>query len=371
VLMVARLDGPSAEIARGLLGRALQAESVGLWGRAYFDLRNTTEPGLKAGDEWIRGASEICRRLGFETVVDETPETFPAGFPMSQIAIYVGWYSQDVCGPFAAPKVEFMPGAFAYHLHSYSAVTLRSATRGWAGPFLAKGVTCTMGCVDEPYLGGTPEMAVFTARLIYEGFTYGEAACAAQPVLSWQTTVVGDPLYQPCRKTPEQIQDDLTATHSKWLEWYYLRLVNFNLANGRPMASVVEWLEQLVTTKGSAVLTEKLGDLYLAQGKPSSAVYAYMEALKRGPSPQQQLRLRLALGERLVALDREAEAYENYDKLLEENPHYPDRLTICRKLLPLAGRLERKADAAKWEAEINRLTQPPQSPAQPAQQSKS
>jgi hypothetical protein len=29
------------------------------------------------------------------------------------------------------------------------------------------------------------------------GYTFGEAAWAAQPVLSWQTTVIGDPLYRP------------------------------------------------------------------------------------------------------------------------------------------------------------------------------
>ncbi len=81
------------------------------------------------GDEWILGAAQISRALGFETVVDDKPDIFPADFPMSQIAIYCGWYAGDVCGPFAQPKVEFMPGAFAYHLHSISAATLRSASR--------------------------------------------------------------------------------------------------------------------------------------------------------------------------------------------------------------------------------------------------
>jgi len=60
VLLVARLDGPSAEIARGLVDKALEAETYGLWGRAYFDLRNTTEPGYKIGDDWLRNASELC-----------------------------------------------------------------------------------------------------------------------------------------------------------------------------------------------------------------------------------------------------------------------------------------------------------------------
>jgi len=63
VLMVTRLDGPSAEIARGLVDKAIQAETDGLWGRAYIDVRNTTEPGYKAGDDWIRGAGAICRHF--------------------------------------------------------------------------------------------------------------------------------------------------------------------------------------------------------------------------------------------------------------------------------------------------------------------
>src|SRR5882672_5493228 len=101
ILMVSRLDGPTPAIARGLVDKAMQAERDGLWGRAYFDLRNISDPGYKVGDDWIRGASENARRAGFETVVDEKPELFPAGFPMSQIAIYIGWYSGDVEGPLA------------------------------------------------------------------------------------------------------------------------------------------------------------------------------------------------------------------------------------------------------------------------------
>ena len=363
LLLVTRLDGPTAAIARGLVDKALEAETNGLWGRAYFDVRNTTEPGLKQGDEWIHGAAEICRHLGFETIVDENPGTFPAGFPMSQIAIYIGWYDGSASGPFTAPTVEFMPGAFAYHLHSTSAASLRTTTMYWAGPLLAKGATATMGCVYEPYLGGTPDMAVFTARLIFYGFTFGEAAYAATPVLSWQTTVVGDPLYRPFGKNADQLHRELAVRHSNLVEWSYLRLVNLNLAMGKPLAGASALLEQLDFTKRSAVLTEKLGDLYSAQGKPSSAVLTYAQALELDPSPQQRLRLRLTLGEKLPALERAPEAYADYQKLLQELPAYPDRLAIYKKLLLLAQKLDKKADAGTYQAEIDRLTPPPPKPA--------
>ena len=164
---------------------------------------------------------------------------------MSQIAFYMGWYDGNVSGPFAQPTVEFMPGAFAYHLHSYSAATLRSTNQHWVGPLLAKGATITMGCVTEPYLSGTPDVGGLHRAPDFHGFTFGEAAYAAQPVLSWQTTVVGDPLYRPFGKNPDQLHRELCRASSKLVEWSWLRLVNLNLAAGKPMADLVALLEQL------------------------------------------------------------------------------------------------------------------------------
>jgi uncharacterized protein (TIGR03790 family) len=353
VLLVTRIDGPTAQIARGLIDKALQGEAEGLWGRTYFDLRHTTEPAYKIGDDWIRNASEVCRRLGFDAVVDDNPSTFPAGFPMSHIAIYMGWYDQDVSGPFAQPRVEFMPGAFAYHLHSYSAHPLRTTTKGWVGPLLAKGATITMGYVAEPFLTGTADMTVFAARLVYYGMSFGEAAYACQSVLSWQTTVVGDPLYRPFGTNPDQLKDELLRHNSKLLDWYYLRLLNVNLAAGKPIAEGVAVLEQFEKTTNSAVLSEKLGDLYATQGKPSSAVHAYQAALKLDPSPQQRIRLMLELGEKLSSLKQNAEAYEVYQQLLHDNPDYPDKTAIYKSLLPLAKKLNKKADIETYQAALN------------------
>jgi len=359
LLLVTRLDGPTPEIARGLVDKALEAENDGLWGRAYFDLRNTTDPGMKQGDDWIRAAAEISRHLGFETVVDQGGGLFAASFPMSQIALYIGWYSEHVFGPFTLPNVEFMPGAFAYHLHSFSAASVRATNRHWVGPLLARGATCTMGCVDEPYLAGTPDVGTFTGRLMFHCFTFGEAAYAGQSVLSWQTTVVGDPLYRPFVKNPQTLHQELERRHSKLVEWSHLRAVNLNLARNAPVAELVSYLEQIDVTKDSAVLKEKLADLYAAQGKPSSAVFTYQQALKLDPSPQQRIRLRLTLGEKLVALNRDRDANEDYEKLLEESPAYADTLAIYRKLLMLAQKLDKKEDAEKYQAQIQRLSPPP------------
>jgi len=359
VLIVARLDGPTPEIARGLVDQARQAEQDGLWGRAYIDLRNTGELGLKQGDDWIRIASEVCKTTGFETVIDPGGGLFPTGFPMSHIAFYAGWYSEHVIGPFDSPTVEFMPGAFAYHLHSFSAASLRDTNRNWLGPLLARGVTATMGTVNEPYLGGTPDVGAFAARFLFFGMTFGEAACAGQSVLSWQTTVVGDPLYRPFGKPPRKLHEELEARQSKLVEWSHLRVANLNLARGGNAAETVAYLEDVAHTKRSAVLSEKLGDLYAVQGKPSASVAAYEQALGLEPSRLQRLRLRLQLVEKLQALNREEDTFANYEKLLEENPALPDKLSTYRKLLTLAQKLGKPEAVAKYEAQVKALTPPP------------
>ena len=349
ILLVARLDGPTADIARGLVDKALQAERDGLWGRAYFDARGLTRSDTNywLGDEWILGAAQISSSLGFETVVDDKPETFPTDFPMSQIALYAGWYAGDADGPFALPKVEFMPGAFAYHLHSFSAATLRSTTANWCGPLLAKGVTCTMGCVYEPYLSFTPNVAMFLERFTIGQFTFGEAAWAAQPALSWQTTVIGDPLYRPFGKPPMQLHQELTERHSPLVEWSFLRLINQDLVRGVSAAYLANMIETTGVATNSAVLTEKLAGLYAMQGKPSAAVDAYERALTLNPSPEQRIRLRLTLGELLQAQDFAAAARRDYQKLLEETPDYPGRGSIEEKINALGHKLPNTNAPAK------------------------
>ncbi|MGH7975211.1 MAG: TIGR03790 family protein, partial [Limisphaerales bacterium] len=348
ILLVARLDGPSAEIAKGLVDKSLEAERDGLWGRGYFDARGLEKTNSYfLGDEWILDAAKISRQLGFETTVDDKPETFPASFPMSQIAIYCGWYAENADGPFAQPKVEFMPGAFAYHLHSFSAATLRSTTQNWCGPLLAKGATCTMGCVYEPYLSGTPNVAAFLARWMAAGFTFGEAAWAAQPALSWQTTVIGDPLYRPFGKSPQLLQLELSHAHSPLVEWSYLRLVNLGLARGVPPDELSGLLETLNVTTRSAVLTEKLADLCEAEGKPTSAIENYQRALTLNPSPEQRIQIRLTLGEKLLAQGRNADAIADYKKLLAESPDYPGKDSIEDKLNALEQKSPDAANTAK------------------------
>jgi uncharacterized protein (TIGR03790 family) len=359
VLMVTRLDGPSAAIARALVDKALQAESDGLWGRAYIDLRVLPDDATtKKGDLWMRACAEEAGGYGFDTVVDDKPQTFSEGFPMSQIALYAGWYDSHVSGPFKQPKVEFMPGAFAYHLHSYSAQRLRCANTNWVGPLLAGGAAATMGCTAEPYLEGTPNIAIFFARFL-AGMSLGEAAYASQPVLSWQTTVVGDPLYRPFGKDPQLLHEYLTATHSPMLAWSHERIINLSLNHHVEPAKLVTYLQSVDLTPQSAVLTEKLGDLYLMQGLTNLAVEAWQSALKLTPTPLQAARLTFDIGDNLIASHREARALEAYDNYLKQYPAYPGALELYQKMAGLAKTLREPEEAARYEKEISRLNGPP------------
>jgi uncharacterized protein (TIGR03790 family) len=354
LLMVTRLDGPTAPIARALVDKALDAETNGLWGRAYFDTRGLTNTSYKLGDDWIRNAAQLARRFGFETVLDEKPETFPASFPVSQVALYAGWYDTHASGPFAQPKPEFMPGAIAYHLHSYSAASIRSSSQHWVGPLLARGVAATMGCVDEPYLEGTPDVAMFVARL-FRGFTFGEAAYAAQNALSWQATIVGDPLYRPFGSSPQSLHEQLEAAGSQRLEWSHLLIVNRNLAVQQPPTLLLGYLENQPITQRSAVLQEKIATLHTSQGKLAEAIDAYVRVLRLEPSPQQRLRVLLDLARLYQLYSRPAGALELYEDLVRQYPAYPGLASVYAKLQTLATELGRTSEASRFARELEKL----------------
>ncbi len=341
LLMVTRLDGPNEAIAKGLVDKALQAERNGLWGRSYIDLRHIREGEYKQGDDWIRLASEVTAKLGWETIVDDKPETFSRSFPMSQIGFYFGWYDGNISGPFTWGDTEFMPGAFAYHLHSFSADTLHSDTRNWCGPLLARGVTATMGCVHEPYLGGTPDVGTFAVRWLHNRFSFGEAAYACTPVLSWQTTVIGDPLYSPMAKLPQNRHAELLVQNNPLIEWSHLKIINLNLIGGTDPTMMITYLAQTPNTPTSAVLQEKLGDLWAKVKKPEDALKAYTKALDLKPSKKQQLRLLFTSADLLAESGKAGEAVDTLLKVERLYPDYPDLPGLYQKMLPLAQKANR------------------------------
>jgi len=133
LLLVSRLDAPSADAVKAMVMNGIKAEKEGLWGWGYIDLRSITSAGYVQGDNWIREAGSAMRRSGIPVITDDLPDTFQSGFPITDAAAYYGWYSENIDGPFADPFFHFIPGAVAAHLHSFSATTLHDRLRSHGG----------------------------------------------------------------------------------------------------------------------------------------------------------------------------------------------------------------------------------------------
>ena len=194
LMLVARLDAPTAETVRRMIDDSLLAERVGLYGWAYIDRRSIPESGYREGDDWLQNAAAECWNHGLPVILDNNPAIFPAGFAVTDAALYYGWYDSTAGGAMSAP--QFTPGAIAVHIHSFSARSLRDPTAQWAAPLVTRGAAATLGNVYEPYLDLTPHLDVFNERLL-QGFTFAESAYMSLKVLSWMTTIIGDPLYRP------------------------------------------------------------------------------------------------------------------------------------------------------------------------------
>jgi tetratricopeptide (TPR) repeat protein len=204
-----------------------------------------------------------------------------------------------------------------------------------------------MGAVTEPYLAGTPNVAAFLERLILRRFTFGEAAYASQGAISWQTTVVGDPLYQPFGTPPDVLHFRLEREKNPLIEWSHLRVLDLNQAAGAPPVEMIKYLAEFPLTKQSPVLMEKMGDLHRGP-KPASAVEDYNVALKLNPSPLQKVRLLLTIAEIELSLGRNQQAFDAYKQLVTDAPDYPNVRFICQQLADLARRLGKTEEAEKF-----------------------
>ncbi len=354
VFVVGRLDGPTPALAAGLVDRALEAERNGLLGRAYFDIRGLSDPAYLPGDRWISNAWALASGYGFDTHLDRKEATLPVGFPLSHVALYAGWYAADVTGPFTQPLVEFMPGAIAYHLHSFSAGNLRSTNQTWVGPLVARGVTATMGMVAEPYLDGTPEIAMAIGRLLYFGFTWGEAAVASQRYLSWQLTVVGDPLYRPFGMGALDRLKDLALRRQGRVDWSLTTMYNRRREAGGRLEEIIADLAAEPRSKFSPILQEKLGDFEREAGHHARAAEVYRRALKLA-SPQQRNRLAWNLAEAFQAAGEARDAYRAYASLLKESMAVADPILLYERLYSLAQELKEEREARRWSEELARL----------------
>lgn len=274
LLLVCRLDAPTAATVRKMIVDGIETEKNGLWGRAYVDSAQNTSAGLAVGDQWLGQLVQQLRKAGIPVVHDEAPAIFPDGFPMSDCALYYGWYAHGVAGPFTQHDFRFVPGAVAVHIHSFSANTLRDPNANWVAPLLMKGAAATLGNVYEPYLQLTTNLHTFNDRLLH-GFTFAESAYMSQQALSWMSVMIGDPLYRPYVSWL-QLEPKLQPTKTT-SDWKMYR--EFTLQNGsRPAPEFRTLARQAASRARNATMLEDLGWREAKDGNWPSATAHFQQA---------------------------------------------------------------------------------------------
>ena len=350
MVRVARLDGPSFSAIRNLVESALSVEKYGLIGRALVDVGGPH----KLGDKWFEEAVTELVAGGWAPDVDRDRGTVPPTARVDELALYLGWYAGEVNGPFAPPGFEFATGAIALHLHSFSARSLRTLNNGgWVAPLIGRGAAAVFGNVYEPYLEFThqPQLLV---RALLGGATLGEAAYYAMPVLSWQSIVVGDPLYRPFTVPFEwqwENREALTARQAS-----YVALRRLAMMAEAPVEARLEMVNTLMSTVPSLALAFEQAKLKEAAGDRMGAIRALGIAGFSRRIAAEEWGLVAAMAEMLETLEDLNTATKLWGNLLAQELPKDLRITWLRKAVDLGRSAGAFSQVSDWERELLQLT---------------
>jgi uncharacterized protein (TIGR03790 family) len=308
VVKVSRLDGPTAAEAMHLVDLAVEAERTGLVGRAYVDIAG---PHVN-GNQWLEATASAIASTGMDMTVTRGPGTMPATARIDAPVLYFGWYAQDLNGPFALPGFRFPPGAIAVHIHSFSAHTLRSDSEGWCGPLLGRGVTATVGNVFEPYLEylHRPD---YLMEALARGEDLVDAAFYALPVLSWQSIVVGDPLYRPFAEGSDALRP---RQASPLASYAVIRQMNLDDEAGRH-GDAIKAGRAGMKASPSLALALALAMRLEAAGNKDEGIWMVKEAVDTADTGPTGWSLIHGAARFLATRSRSAEAVDVYRKLFD------------------------------------------------------
>ena len=358
IIPVGRLDGPTTKDAMALVDRALAAERDGLAGRAYVDIGGPH----RQGDEWLEACVPELTALGFETDVDRGGGTLTNHARFDAPVLYFGWYASDLNGPFTAPDFRFPTGAIALHIHSFSATTLHSPSRGWTGPLVARGVTATVGNVGEPYLQFTHQPHLLL-RALTRGDNLGVASLRSINALGWMGVLVGDPLYRPFAVSADEQWARRETLPAETGTYARIRRMRLLAAAGRGDEALSTGFDGMVKNPGLA-LALTLSSLQWSAGDAAAArrTLGVFSALRKWRAADRPLVL--AAARALRAADGAAEGGKLYGRLLEDSALPRDlRLEALKEGAETARAAKDFTRAGRWDAEYQQLTAPPPSSA--------
>ncbi|MBJ7257916.1 MAG: TIGR03790 family protein [Chthoniobacterales bacterium] len=322
LLLVCRLDAPTADTVRRMIDDSLEAERHGLYGWAYIDRRSIPEKGYKDGDEWLHNAATACWNEGVPVILDNVPAIFPGGFPVTDAALYYGWYEWSLGGALTTSEKPFRPGAVAVHIQSFSASTLRDPKTQWVAPLLTRGAAASMGNVYEPYLDLTPHLDIFNERLL-QGFTLAESAYMSIKVLSWMNVVAGDPLYRPFAAAQRgNWRQDPSEDAGPWIG------LQKELRKGaRSGLAQTLYLSKLARESRSGLNYEALGMLQSFYEEPREALKSLEAAGAMYKSPAESFRTTFERIRILQSIGDKTSALKLVDRTLQRDQP-PDRAKL-------------------------------------------
>ena len=330
-----------------LIDRTIEAEEVGLMGRAYVD---TGGPHAK-GDEWIRNAGEYIEAAYFDTDFETTKRRLDYSDRLDAPAVYVGWYYHRAYAQWRSPKWPVPAGAIGYHLHSFSGTSVRDPKK-WLGAFVTQGYCATMGNVYEPYLEFTHHPHVFLKHLLAGG-NFGDAIMMSTPALSWQSVAIGDPLYRPFKVS---LQDQLKNSQDNRFAAYASIRESNRLLEEEGVDAAITFTRSKFTTYPSLALAYKLAQLYASVGKDKEALEALKVIRYISVFPEDEIVLVQKIANFLDKRGESELAFSLYKKLLEErNLDTKLKISLYEGGAPIAGKMGEAVIASRWKLEARNL----------------
>lgn len=353
ILRVSRLDGPTKESVFNLIDRSLEAEKTGLMGRAYIDMGGPHEK----GDMWIREAGELAKAAYFDTDFHTERRRMDYRERLDAPAIYIGWYASKAYAQWRSPRWPVPPGAIGFHLHSFSATSVRDPST-WLGAFVTQGYCATMGNVYEPYLEYTHRPQILLAHLL-DGGTFGEAVMRSMPALSWQSVAIGDPLFRPFKVGLDAQLEESQA--SRFAGYASIREVNRLLAAG-DRASAIRFARSKFVDQPSLALAYQLGRIYSQEQKSREAVEVLKVIRYMTSYSEDEYVLVQQIADLLHELEESDLALKLYQNLLDErNLRKPLKIALYEGGARIAASQGQSNLASRWELGAQRLKSPPQS----------
>jgi uncharacterized protein (TIGR03790 family) len=198
IYSVWRLDAATADLAKGLVDKAMAAEGSGPTGQACLDRNEGDISHVYDFDygevEWdMHKAAMFSAQAGFPVTEDSNYEEFgtPPAANCPNAALYSGWYSLNHYND----AFTWNTGAIGWHMDSASAFDPRGGAN-WSANAIQKGITVTTGSVNEPLSSGlVREGGAF--RDLFQGANVGDAFLRNTRWLKWVILYLGDPLYTP------------------------------------------------------------------------------------------------------------------------------------------------------------------------------